>query len=140
VKYLLDTCVISELVRPDPCPSVVTWIQSRHDSSLYLSVLTIGELSKGISRLGEGRRRQRLQQWLDDDLSRRFEGRLFEIDVEIAVAWGNLTTDCARQGRPLTVVDGLLAATAIVNNLAVITRNTADFEATGVALFDPWQS
>ncbi len=138
MKYLLDTCVVSELVRPAPCENVITWIQSCKNTNFYLSVLTLGELNKGISRLADGRRRQHLQQWVDDDLTQRFGNRLFEIDADIAVIWGNLVASCERHGCPLSVIDGLLAATAIAHNLTVVTRNTADFQATGVPLFNPW--
>jgi predicted nucleic acid-binding protein len=140
MKYLLDTCLISETVKLVPSHSVLAWLQSQDETRLYLSVLTIGELSKCISRLEKGARRSRLQDWLDVSLARRFMGRILPIDSETAQAWGRMSAECERLGRRLPVLDGLLAASAMQHGLAVVSRNVVDFELTGVSVVNPWQS
>ena len=131
--FLLDTSVISELVRPRPEPKVVAFIDATSESLLYLSVLTLGEIRKGISALPATSRRISLETWLDDDLALRFFGRILPIDQSVADRWGRIS---AQQAIP--VIDGLLAATALQHNLTLVTRNTKDVAATGVAVFNPW--
>ncbi len=138
MRFLLDTCVISELTRPRPSPRVVQWLQAQDELLLFLSVIVLGEIEKGICKLTDGRRKQRLRQWLARDLPRRFAGRVLAVDAETALRWGELSAEADKAGRPLPVLDGLLAASADVRGLTLVTRNTADIAATGVALFDPW--
>lgn len=139
MKYLLDTCVISELVRPKPDPSVVAWVRDQQEQHLFLSVLVLGELRKGIQRLPEGPKRARLENWLDCDLKLRFAGRWLTVDEEVAERWGLVTADAIRRGVGVPVLDGLLAATALVNGMTLVTRNTADVRSTGVLFLNPWE-
>ena len=139
MRFLLDTCVISEVTKPKPSPEVITWLDRQMELSLFLSVITIGELQKGISKLPDSRKRQQLQEWVDQDLTRRFTGRILEIDREIAMRWGSMAGAAEQQGVTIPVLDGLLAATAIEYGLTMATRNTSDVMSTGVPLFDPWQ-
>lgn len=138
MRYLLDTCVISEITKPRPATRVLTWLDTQEELTLYLSVITFGELQKGISKLPASRKRQQLQQWVDRDLTRRFTGRILGVDCEVALRWGTMAGAAEQQGQPLPVLDGLLAATAVVGGLTLVTRNTAHVQATGVPLFDPW--
>jgi toxin FitB len=138
VRYLLDTCVISEVTKPRPAARVLTWLDTQEELALFLSIITFGELQKGISKLPASRKRQQLQQWVDRDLTRRFTGRILGIDQEVALRWGTMAGAAERRGQPLPVLDGLLAATAVVAGLTLVTRNTAHMQATGVPLVDPW--
>lgn len=138
MKYLLDTCVISELVKPQPAPGVVNWIQNQQEQELYLSVLTCGELQKGIEKLVPSQRQRHLLNWLENDLKQRFHNRLLEIDLKVASCWGSLVADAEKAGRPLATIDSLLAATAKAHQLTLATRNTKDFEASQVPLLNPW--
>jgi toxin FitB len=138
VSYLLDTCVVSEPTRPRPATSVIAWLQSTAPESLYLSVLTLGELEKGIERLSDGRRRKQLRQWLQA-IRVASEERILGVDDAIATEWGRMLARGENQGRPLPVIDALLAATAIVHGLTVVTRNSSDIARTGAALLDPWR-
>ena len=140
MSLLLDTCVISEVARKRPSRRVVDWLSKQSELSIYLSVITIGELHKGIANLAEGRRKQNLLQWVEEDLQKRFSGRILDVDLPIAERWGVLTGEASRRGQPIPVVDALLAATASVHALTLITRNADHFKSTGVALMDPWQA
>lgn len=136
--FLLDTNVISELVRPRPEPRVAAWVEATDESLLYLSVLTLGEIRKGIASLRDTSRRIRLEVWLDSDLVLRFANRILPIDQPIADRWGRIAAQVAAANFLLPVIDGLLAATAIHHNLTLVTRTTKDVEATGAPLFNPW--
>jgi predicted nucleic acid-binding protein len=136
--FLLDTNVISESVRAEPDVRVLAWLDSVQEDLLYLSVLTLGEIRQGIARLTQGKRRLRLERWLDVDLRARFAGRIVPVDENIARRWGGLTAGAQRAGAPLSVVDGLLAATALESDLILATRNVRDFVRLGVALSNPW--
>lgn len=136
--YLLDTNCISELVRRKPDRGVMEWMEAADEASLYLSVLTLGEIRKGIAGLVRGKRRTQLETWLEVDLQTRFGGRILPIDAAIAGRWGLLASEAKRRGRALSVIDGLLAATALDHDLAIVSRNAADFAATEVHLVNPW--
>jgi predicted nucleic acid-binding protein len=140
VRYLLDTCVISEMTKKRPAAKVLTWLDVQDEMSLFLSVITLGELHKGISKLPTSRRRRELHQWVEQDLPHRFTGRILTVDQEVAVRWGTMTGLAERQGQPVPVLDGLLAATALVVGLTLVTRNTPHVQATGASLFDPWSA
>jgi toxin FitB len=137
--FLLDTNVISELVKPRPEANVTAWIEGTDESLLYLSVLTLGEIRRGIATLSQSRRRGTLEAWLDKDLRARFEGRILVIDQEVADRWGLLTAAARSSGIALPVIDGLLAATALEHNLTLVTRDTGQIPSMGVAVFNPWQ-
>ena len=140
MKYLLDTCVISELVKKEPHPAVIRWMDACDESRMYLSVLTIVELIKGITKLPEGDRREKLQFWASNDLALRFGQRLVEIDAEIAWAWGTLLGEAEKQGEKLPVVDSLIAVSANVHGLTVVTRNVQDIARCQAKVFNPWES
>jgi predicted nucleic acid-binding protein len=136
--FLLDTNVISELVRPRPEPKVTAWIDATDESLLYLSVLTMGEIRRGIASLRDPSRRVGLEAWLDSDLVIRFAHRILPIDHPVADRWGRITAQVAAAKSSLPVINGLLAATAIHHNLTLVTRNTKDVAAAGVPVFNPW--
>ena len=138
--FLLDTNVISELVKRKPEPRVTTWIDSIDENLLYLSVLTLGEIRKGIALLRDAPRRVTLEAWLDSDLIFRFAERILPIDRAVADRWGRLAAEAASRKIEMPVIDGLLAATALDQNLTLVTRNTRDVAATGVSVFNPWSS
>ena len=140
MSFLLDTAVVSELVRQNPSGAVLKWIDGQDEASLYLSVLTIGELEKGVARLPASVRRSRLQSWVRRDLVERFGGRLLPIDTRTAARWGAIAGESERRGRPLPVIDCLIAATAQVHGLAVATRNVGDIERCGATCVNPWDA
>ena len=136
--FLLDTNVISELIRPNPEPKVAAWIDTTDEELLFLSVLTLGEIRKGIVALPRSTRRTRLEIWLSSDLPLRFAHRILKIDENVVDRWGHFSGLLSTQGVNVPVIDGLLAATAMQHNLTLVTRNTKDIAATGVPLFNPW--
>jgi toxin FitB len=137
--FLLDTNCISELVRAKPSPAVLKWFDAADESLLYLSVLTLGEIRKGIVILPSGARRTKLETWLELELKTRFAGRTLTIDSGVADRWGILAAAAKRTGKALTAIDGLLAATALHFNLAIATRNVADFAIAQVQVVNPWE-
>ena len=135
MSYLLDTNVLSELRRKTPNPAVSAWFATRPATSLYLSVLTLGELRKGIDGVKDATRRLALSDWLQTEMSVFFMGRVLSIDEQVADRWGQLV---AAARRPLPAVDSLLAATALVHGLSMVTRNAKDFEGLGLEVINPW--
>ncbi len=138
--FLLDTNCICELVKPRPAPGVVDWIEAADEAILYLSVLTLGEVRKGLAGLAQGRRRTHLETWLEVELQERFAGRIVPIDAAIADRWGLITAAAKAKGKTLSVIDGLLAATALHYNLTMVSRNAADFAMAQVQVLNPWQA
>jgi toxin FitB len=138
--FLVDTNCISELVRVNPEPHVLAWVEAADESSLYLSVLTLGEIRKGLAALPQSRRRSRLETWLEVELQARFSGRILPIDIAVADRWGLLAANAKASGKPLSTIDGLLAATAIHYNLTVVSRNASDFARVPVQVLNPWES
>ena len=136
--FLLDTNIPSELTRPHPQESVSQWLDNADDEQLYLSVISLGEILNGITILPPSKRRTDLQQWLDGILRPWFGDRILRIDEPIAERWGVLAGQCKLRGRPLKVADGLIAATALVHELAVVTRNVNDFDSLGLQIVNPW--
>jgi predicted nucleic acid-binding protein len=139
LKYLLDTCLISELVKKEPNPAVVSWLDEQDEQKLFLSVLNLGELQKGISKLPDGTRKSELQAWVALDLVERFTGRILEIDLETALCWGRLQGEAEQTGEKLPVMDSLIAATAVAHGLIVVTRNVRDIERCKVRVCNPWE-
>lgn len=137
--FLLDTNCISEAVRVTPEPRVLAWIEAADESLLYLSVLTFGEIRKGLAALPQGKRRTKLEAWLEVEFRARFSGRILSIDAEIADRWGLLAAGARGQGKALSVIDGLLAATALHHNLTIVSRNISDFSNLPVAVVNPWK-
>ena len=138
MSFLLDTSVISELVRPAPDNNVIEWLRGIDEASLHLSVLTIGEIEKGIAKLPASARREKLETWVRRDLADRFRERLLAIDSTVAATWGRLAGEAESRGEPLPVIDGLIAATCLAHDLTVATRNVADFQRCGARCFNPW--
>ena len=136
--FLLDTNIPSEVIRSQPDARVMDWVESQDDANLYLSAVTIGELRKGLCLLPVSKRRFRLQSWLDDELVPDFEERVLPVTLSIADRLGALSAQRQLSGRPLSMSDGLIAATAIEHGLAVVTRNVKDFERLGVIVINPW--
>jgi tRNA(fMet)-specific endonuclease VapC len=139
MRYLLDTNVISELVATKPSQRVVKWLDSLDPNDVYLSVITIGEIRKGIEKLPESRRKTRLRMWLTGDLLLRFDGHILSLDVEVMLTWGELTGRLERVGKPLSAIDSLIAALALHHECSLATRNEDDFRETGVVVVNPWK-
>lgn len=137
MSYLIDTNVLSELRRREPDAKVVQWFAERPASTLYLSVLTLGELRKGIDALPETPRKLALLDWLEAELPIFFAGRILAVDTKVADRWGRLV---AQAGCPLPAIDSLLAATALTHGLTLITRNLKDFQHADLAVLDPWSA
>lgn len=139
MKYLLDTCVISELMKNKPEKNVIDWIENYDEDLLYISVLTIGEIQKGISKLKNKKRKNKIQFWLDNDLRERFADRILPIDIDTALTWGIIEGESEAIGLPIPVIDGLIGATAITHNLTIITRNEKDILPTGARILNLWK-
>ena len=139
MSFLLDTNVVSEWTRPRPNPGVVDWLAQVDEDTIYLSVVTFAELRHGIERLPAGKRRKELAEWLRVDLPLRFEQRILPVDAEVADAWGRMVARREILGRPIQAMDALIAATAQVHTLTLVTRNTADFEASLKTIANPWK-
>ncbi len=137
--YLLDTNVVSELVKPSPDTRVVAWIRATDETDMHLSVLTFAEIRYGIEKLPQGSRRERLRRWMDTDLADRFEGRILGVDRTIAELWGVIMARGFAVSVRLPVMDTLLAATAEHHGMTMVTRNIRDFARAGVATLDPWK-
>jgi toxin FitB len=138
MKWLLDTCVISELVSKRPHKPAIDWIDSIEPENLYLSVITVGEIAKGIEKLSQSRRRQELHRWLTEDLLLRFDGRILVLDVGVLLAWGQLTGRLESKGRKMSAIDSLMAAIALHWDLTIVTRNVSDYAHSGIPIFNPW--
>jgi predicted nucleic acid-binding protein len=138
VTFLLDTNVVSEWAKPQLDPGVVAWLDTTDENSLFISVITIGELRLGIESLPQGARRNRLDAWLTQELAPRFDTRIFAVGPSTAGIWGRITARRQAAGRPISVTDAYLAATAEEHDLTVVTRNVSDFAATGIRLINPW--
>ncbi len=139
MNYLLETNIISELVAKQPNTRVVEWIDTLDPSRIYLSVITIGELHKGIEKLPISKHKETLSDWLMTDLLLRFSGRILLLDIEVMLTWGTLTGQLERGGRRLSAIDSLIAALALHHNYTLVTRNEDDFQDTGIALINPWK-
>lgn len=138
--FLLDTNCISEVVRTRPEPRVLQWMEAVDERLLYLSVLTLGEIRKGVAGLPQSKRRTQLETWLELDLRARFAGRILAIDAAVADRWGLLAAEARRKGRTLSAIDGLLAATALHHNLTIASRNVNDFAGAQAQILNPWEA
>lgn len=136
--YLVDTNVISEFVKASPSPSVTQWLGNAAPESLFVSVMTVGEIRLGIENLPPGKRRTDLETWLETGLPEWFASNLLSVTPAIADRWGRLTIQAKRKGMMLSTADGLIAATALEHDLALVTRNTKDFLDLGLAVVNPW--
>jgi predicted nucleic acid-binding protein len=136
--YLLDTNIPSEFSRDRPEPRVVQWLKAQPVSMLFLSAVTIGEIRRGLIVLPQSKRRTELESWFHTDLLVWFRGRILPVTDSIADRWGVLDGQCQLKGMPLNTADGMIAATALEHDLAVVTRNIKDFAGLGVEVFNPW--
>jgi predicted nucleic acid-binding protein len=138
MNLLLDTNVLSEVPRPAPNLKVLGWLDAVDEDRVFISVASIAELRRGIALMAAGRRRDALGAWLANDLPARFGNRILPIDHAVAERWGDLMAQSRRSSIALTVMDGFFAATALANDLTLVTRNVGDFASFGVSLFNPW--
>jgi toxin FitB len=135
MSFLIDTNVISELVRPAPNPQVLAWFEAVPDGALHLSALTLGEIRKGVDRLENSGRKEKLRLWLERDLPAWFGGRVLPVSADVADRWGRLLAKCAKTP---PAVDSLIAATALHHGLRIVTRNEADFAFPELEVVNPW--
>ncbi len=139
MNYLLDTCVLSELCRLQPNTGLSYWIGHTDEQRLNISALSLGEIQKGVEKLASGRKKQQIQDWLDQDLRPRFATRVLPIDEEVALEWGVLLGAAEKQVRPQPVIDSMIAAVAVVHNLTLVTRNVRDFKTMPIRVLNPWE-
>ena len=137
--FLVDTNVISGFIKPQPDSRVVKWLEAADPESLFASVVTFGEIKLGIEDLPVSKRRAELEKWLEQGLPEWFDSHLLPVTKAVADRWGTLTIAAKKKGIPITIADGLIAATAAEHDLAIVTRNVRDFAGTGVAIVNPWE-
>lgn len=138
MSWLLDTCVVSELGRKRPDRRVLRWMRDAQDDLQFLSVLTLGELRKGAAKAADPARREAIRRWIDEEIAVTFSDAILPVDLAVAERWGSLCGEAERRGRPRPAIDALLAATALVHGLTLVTRNVSDVEWTGVLVFNPF--
>lgn len=138
MKYLLDTCVISELVKPIPNRKVLGWFQEVPSEALFLCAITIGELRKGLTKLPESNKKERLTLWLNT-LLEEYKERILPIDLMVCENWGVIQGNAEKAGTPMSSIDGLLAATSYTHNLTLATRNEGDFLPGTIPIINPWK-
>lgn len=138
MNYLLDTCLISEFRKPQPEPKVIKWLSNQIEETLFLSVITIGEIQKGISNLVSSKKRNDLETWLHN-LIIRYDGRILSLGTDEMLFWGDTIIKLEQKGRVLPFMDSLIAATALTHNLTLITKNESDFKNTGVKILNVWK-
>lgn len=138
MRYLLDTRVVSELVKPVPCDTVVGWLAAQHSDTLFLSVLTIGEIGKGLTKLVDSKRKERLTAWLNT-LKQAYGDRILPIDPKVCESWGILQGNAEKSGVPMASIGGLIAATACTHHLTMVTRNEKDFAPSNITIVNPWK-
>jgi predicted nucleic acid-binding protein len=139
LNYLLDTCVISELVRPKPSENVIKWLNQTPDERLFLSVITIGEIRKGITKLPDSKKKNKLTNWLNT-LHEDYHSRIFPVNLPVAETWGTIQAHAEIKGTPIASVDSLIAAVALTHNLIIVTRNESDFIASNATILNPWKN
>jgi predicted nucleic acid-binding protein len=138
VNFLLDTNVVSEWTKPRPNAGVVRWLSECDEDRVFLSVVTLAELRHGIERLAASRRRSSLDAWLGEELSQRFEGRILPVEAPVADLCGRVVARREALGRPIHAMDALIAATATMHDLTLVTRNSSDFETSVKSILNPW--
>lgn len=136
MSYLLDTNVISEIVRPKPNQHVIDWFKTVPDEALHLSVLTLGEIRKGVEQVTDAKRKEKLLLWLEIDLIKWFGDRILTIDEHVADRWGRLQNEMIKT---LPAIDSLIAATALHHDLRLVTRNVKDFQYPSLQIICPWK-
>ena len=138
--FLLDTNVISELTRPRIEPKVQQWIAAKEFGTLFISVVSLGEMEKGFTTMTDLAKRARLETWLEQQLAELFRDQVLPITQAIAKRWGAFDGLRQMAGRPMAVADGMIAATAFEHGLTVVTRNDKDFQGLSVSILNPWES
>lgn len=139
MRFLIDTMVLSEARKRNAHPAVVEWLDATPEDDLAISVLTLGEIERGVARLGDGPVRRQLQSWLEGELRPRFAARLLGVDADVAALWGRTAGEAARRGRTVAKIAGFLVATARRHGLTLVTRNVTDVEGLGVPIRNPWE-
>src|SRR6056297_3383520 len=137
MNYLLDTCIVSELIKNEPNKKVVNWIDLIDEMKLFLSVITVGEIEKGLSKLLDSKRKNLISEWLHEDLLVRFNNRIINLDIDTLFYWGKMSADLELKGLKMPSIDSLIAATAKQNNFCLVTRNIKDFENCSIDLLNP---
>ena len=137
MNYLLDTCVLAELVKPNPNSKVIDWITDTDDERLFLSVITIGEIRKGLTKLPESKKKKTLSNWLNM-LLEDYQTRIYQINIMVAENWGVIQGSAEKSGTAISSVDSLIAAVAYTHNLTLVTRNEKDFIPSNVPIVNPW--
>ena len=138
MKYLLDTCVLGELANRHPNAQVIRWLERQDPESLYISLITVGEIQKGIAKRGGDARAQDLERWLQEEILEAFSVRILPVDKAVALEWGRICGEAERTGRKRPAIDALIAATALVHGLELVTRNVDDMVGMGVPIFNPF--
>ena len=138
MKYLLDTCVVCEIVKPCPNGFLIEWLHETPSDRLYISVLTIGEIRKGVSKLPGSKKKAKLTEWLNT-LIEDYRDRIIPVDLAASEAWGEMQSKAEKEGHMLSTIDGLIASIARTHNLILVTRNESDFQECDIPLFNPWE-
>ena len=139
MAYLLDTCAISEMVTVKPNPNVLNWFESQNEKTLYLSIITIGEIEKGIYQLPASKKRILLETWLSDDLVPGFHGRILDINRKLMTTWAKMIANLKTKGITRPSFDSLIEATALHHQLILVTRNVKNFQNSWVTIWNPWE-
>jgi len=139
MNYVLDTDVISELIAKQPNAQVIDWIDHLDPRTVYLMVITIGEIRKGIEKLPASMRKEMLTDWLETDVLLRFHGNILALTTDVMLVWGELTGRLEMEGKSLSAIDSLIAAIALHGQYTLITRNEYDFQYTGISVINPWK-
>lgn len=138
MNFLLDTNVVSELVKPSPDPQVWQWVDAVPDSQMFISAITVGEIARGIEQLPASARRMRYELWFEHEILARYTDRIIVLDTAVMLRWGALMATLTARGRVLPAFDSLLAASALTHQMGLVTRNTQHFTETGLLLINPW--
>jgi len=139
MSFLIDTCCISELTKKQPDLNVKTWFSSYDETEMYVSVITFGELIKGIDKLSTSKKKATLVNWINNDLKQRFRNRILDVAMAEVKKWSEIQAFSETMDTPLSAIDGLIAATALVHDLSVVTRNVSDMIPSGVDIINPWE-
>jgi toxin FitB len=138
MKYILDTNVISEAINKQPNPQVMNWLSAMDAQELYLSVVTVGEIKKGVEKLPESHRKQTIKDWFENELLIKFNGRILALDLPVILVWGELVGSLEQKGLKLPALDSLIAATAKYYDYTLVTRNEKDFAGIDITIFNPF--